>query len=184
MNLPGVLKDKRVLVGVAAAGGLGLVVLLKKGNGDTSAAGASGGQAITPAQYDSTGVDSYNAISQIGQAWGDQFAAYTDQLGTLIDQLGKVNGPGGTVTGGTPTPPKPSTGPKPKPKPKVPPKPSGTPAKGYVRAEAYTKTNTKWDSTLSGIAKHYHTSVGSLMKLNPNIKNANSIHSGQKIRYK
>ena len=35
--------------------------------------------------------------------------------------------------------------------------------------------------TLSGLAQRYHTSVGALMKANPNIKNANLIYAGANL---
>lgn len=98
MNLK-LLKDKRVQLAAAAAAVLGLVVLLKKGTGDQSAAGTSGGSALNTGTLDSTGTDSYNAIGQIGQAWSDTwnqwFQQFSDQLGGLQDQLG-----GGPTTPG------------------------------------------------------------------------------------
>lgn len=186
-SLGSLFKDKRVLAAAAVAGGLGLVVLLRKG-GDVAGGGSDGGQTITPADYNSTGVDSYNAISQIGQAWGDQFAQYTDQLGSLIDQLGGVNGPpSGSPARPVPTAPTtPTRRPAPSTSKPAPPRPVSTLTRSgaaqYVKTTAYTKTGTRWNSTLSGIASRYHTSVPKLMKLNPNIRNANLIHPNQQIR--
>lgn len=40
----------------------------------------------------------------------------------------------------------------------------------------------QWNTTLWGIANHYHTSVQELLKLNPNIKDPNLIQPGQKIK--
>lgn len=40
----------------------------------------------------------------------------------------------------------------------------------------------QWNTTLWGIAQHYHTTVPELLKLNPQIKNANLIFPGQKIK--
>jgi len=42
--------------------------------------------------------------------------------------------------------------------------------------------NTPWNSTLSGIAAHYHTTVSRLMQLNPGITNENLIYPGQQIK--
>lgn len=39
----------------------------------------------------------------------------------------------------------------------------------------------QWNTTVWGIANHYHTTVAAVMKLNPQIKNANLIYPGQKI---
>lgn len=38
-----------------------------------------------------------------------------------------------------------------------------------------------WNSTLSGIASHYNTTVAAIQKLNPSITNVNLIHPGQQI---
>jgi LysM repeat protein len=40
----------------------------------------------------------------------------------------------------------------------------------------------QWNTTLSGIARHYHTTIPELLKLNPDIKNQNNIFPGEKIR--
>lgn len=114
-----ILKDKRVLYGIAGVGAVGLVVLFKKGGGAATAdGGGTAGQPISPANLDSSGTDNYNAIASIGQAWQDQwtqaFGQFSDQLGGISDQLGAINGP----TAGVPTTPPgkeptahPSTGP-------------------------------------------------------------------------
>lgn len=103
----GFLKDKRVLYGLAAAGGLGLVVLLKNGGGTAAAADPNGTAGTSPSTYDSSSMDSYSAISQLGQGLSDQLSGYTGQLNDIVTQLGAVNGPtsGGTTTPVT-TPPK------------------------------------------------------------------------------
>lgn len=56
------------------------------------------------------------------------------------------------------------------------------PAVRYVTVVKYTTRNPPWNSTLSGIAGHESTSVATLLKLNPSIKNANLIYPGQQIR--
>jgi len=84
------------------------------------------------------------------------------------------------------TPPKPVpvpvTPPKPNPAPVTPPKPNPTPSPIWVTVAKYTKNNPPWNSTLSGIARHYGTTVSAIMALNPNIKNPNLIYVGQKVR--
>jgi len=189
----GFLKDKRVLYGLAAAGGLGLVVLLKKGNGDASATDPNQNGSTGPSTYDSSSMDSYDAISQLGQGLSDQLGGYTDQLSDILTQLGQVNGPttGGTtsppINGGTSTTLPPSKQPpklgtiKPKPVPKP-------AAKSYVTTTKFTTASAargkNWTSTLSTIAGHYHESLSTLLKLNPSIKNPNKIGVKQKIRVK
>jgi LysM repeat protein len=59
---------------------------------------------------------------------------------------------------------------------------ASTPNPGYVTVGRYTSSNTAWNSTLSGIASHYKTTVSALMKLNPQIKNPNLIYTGSKVR--
>lgn len=186
----GFLKDKRVLAGLAAAGGLGLVVLLKKGNGDQSATDPNQSGATGPSTYDSSSMDSYDAVSQIGQGISDQLSGYTDQLTDILNQLGQVNGPssGGTTTttptGTTTTPPATTT-----PKTTVPAKTTtkaATPT--YVYTTRFTTASaargSNWKSTLSTIAAQYHESLTTLLKLNPSIKNPNKIGVNQKIRVK
>ena len=88
-------KDKRVQIGLAAAAVLGLFALVRRGQAPTE---AGEGQSLNTGTLDTTGMDSYNAIAQIGQAWQDQwnqaFQDFQDSLGGIQDQLGKVNGPG------------------------------------------------------------------------------------------
>lgn len=165
----GLLRDKRVLIGAAAAVGLGLVALLRRGGA------VDGGAQIQPAaNIDSSGTDLYNALQQFNDGLTD--------IRDLLEQQ-PATGTGSNPGTGTPkpvpiTPPKP---PGPRPAPKPTPRPG--PSKLYTRAGTWGKS-VKWSTTLSGIASHYHTSVGALLKLNPSIKNANLIHAGQQIRYR
>ena len=50
-----------------------------------------------------------------------------------------------------------------------------------VTVAQWTEGSTPWNSTLSGIAAHYKTTVAELLKLNPQIKNPNLIYPGEKI---
>ncbi len=77
-----------------------------------------------------------------------------------------------TPGGPTPTPPPGST--------------TGTTTDGkvYVTVVAYKSPNPPWNSTLSGIASHEHTTVAHLLALNPSITNPSVIHVGQRIRVK
>lgn len=178
-------KDKRVLIGMAAAGGLGLVVLMRKGSAGAS---ATDGGTTQPQAYSSSDFDTYNAISQLGSAWTQQLQGIQDSL----DQMGQQPPVGGSTptTPTTPgTPAKPITiQPVPKPTVKPKPKPAAKSSAAYVNATKFTSASaargSNWESTLSTIAGHYHTSVATLMRLNPSIKNANNIRAGQKIRYK
>jgi LysM repeat protein len=58
-----------------------------------------------------------------------------------------------------------------------------TPAKATsVTVAKWTASNTPWNSTLWGIANHYDTTVANLLKLNPQIKNANLVYPGEKVK--
>lgn len=180
-SIKSLFKDKRVLAGVAAAGVLGLVVLLRKGNGDQTSTGTT-----QPQAYDSSGFDTYNAISQLGEGWSQQLQGIQDSL----DQLGQappVSGGGGTTSPPKSGPPI-STQPVPKPVPRPVQKPAPKSSASYINVSKFTSASaargSNWASTLSTIAGHYHTSVSNLLKLNPSIKNPNLIHSGQRIRVK
>ena len=183
VKLPTWLRDRRVQLGVAGAAVLGLVALVRRGHGP-GAGGVDDGegstpQSITPAVMDSSGTDIYNAISSLGQGWQNDLREYNEKLDNLSSQIGKL--PQTPATGPTPpatVKPPPATV---KPPVKVPPK---KPAPKYTTVGKWRSGNTPWNSTLSGIAKHFNTTVGKLMKLNPKIKNANVIHAGQKIRVK
>lgn len=89
-----------------------------------------------------------------------------------------------------PTPPKPTPKPgtrPPAPKPPAPkptPKPAPKPVPKYVTVARFTSKNPPWNSTLSGIAAHEHTTVAALLRLNPSIKDPDLIHPGQRIRVK
>lgn len=182
------LKDKRVLVGLAAAGGLGLVVLLKNGGGTGGAAadGSSGGSSMAPAAYDSSGYDVGAQINDGLNGISDDLRGFGDTLTDIQTQLGKINGP--TAGSGTTTTPPPSGGSIQKPGPKPAPKPPPKSTAQYVYTTKFTSASaargSNWESTLSTIAGHYHTSVSNLLKLNPSIKNANKIGVHQKIRYR
>jgi LysM repeat protein len=186
----GFLKDKRVLIGLAAAGGVGLVVLLKNGGGAGAGSAAdSGGSSMSPANYDSS---SYDVGAQINDAFNgisDDLRGFSDTLTDIQTQLGQVNGP----SSGTTTPPPASGGTtppisKPKPKPVLGKPVSKPPAAQYTYTTKFTSASaargSNWGSTLSTIAQHYHTSVSTLLKLNPSIHNANKIGVHQKIRVK
>lgn len=171
-----VLKDKRVMVGAAVAGGLGLVVLLRRGG---SPVDQPAGAVLSPAQVDSSGTDLYNALQQFNDGLSD--------IRDLLEQQ-PATGTGSDPAKGTPKPPPIYTTDPPKrtppvvrPAPKPAPKPAG---KLYARVTRWGGSGPKWTQTLSGIAGHYHTSVSTLMKLNPGIKDADLVYAGQKIRYK
>lgn len=98
--------------------------------------------------------------------------------------------------GGLPQPPSGPTQtgtPNPQPSPKPPPKKktvggsvahkAGAPPTVTVAKWPGNSVNglAQWNSTLWGIANHYHTTVAELLKLNPSIKNPNVIQPGQKI---
>jgi LysM repeat protein len=109
----------------------------------------------------------------------------TDQYESLLALLRDIQGQPSTPL---PTPSPGPAGPPGPPGPSgQPPKPPRTPTPTKlqtVTVAEYTTKNPPWNSTLSGIAKHYNTSVSNLMRLNPWIKNPNMIHKGDKVRVK
>lgn len=196
MKIPPWLKDKRVQLGMAAAAGVGLFMFAKRGgSGADGTAGGSeetglSGNYLQPAQYDSTGPDVYNAISQIGTAWTNDLRDFTDQLGDIQDQLDKL-GQAPPVTTPKPTTPAPKPTTKPKPTTNNPIKttqPVKRAASNTVTVSKFTTASAargaNWTSTLSTIAGKSGTTVAKLLKLNPSIKNPNVIHAGQKIKIK
>ncbi len=129
-------------------------------------------------------------------------ASSNNSQGTPQSQTGNVTLSPGTETidveGGTSTTtasnPQPTPAPKTttkktattakKPAAPATPKGGGSSAADTVTVVQWTAENTPWNSTLSGIAQHEHTSVAALLKLNPQIKNPNLIYPGEKIKVK
>lgn len=191
MNLSGLLKNKKTLyVGGAAALGVGALWAYTRGGGGFAGGGSSsGGSAAPQAFLDSSAQDMSQALDQAEQSWSADLREFSGSLQDVMDKLNTLPPAGtGNPTGNpTPTPapttPGGTTSPS-TPAPPVVPKPAAKPAPEYTWTTAYRKTNTPWNSTLSGIAKHYHTTVSALLKLNPKIKNPNVIGSHQQIRIK
>jgi len=176
------LHNRLVLFGVAGAAAVGGLVWWKRRGASGSAAGASSGSGMSqtpagyaggPGSFDSTGTDVASWLGSYSGNLQTQLDQYQGQLTDALANLQQV-----PTTGGAATSPGPAT-PPPKPTQLPPVKPK---APKYVSATRYTTSATPWSSTLSGIARHYNTSVGALLKLNPTIKNANVIYAGQKIR--
>lgn len=168
------LHDKRFWVagGLAAAIGLGVWWQRRHANSSAAASGQMvAGGAGGVGSFDSTGSD-------IAAALGDQTGQVQDVLQQFLNQLQ------GTLAGAGQIPPAhtPSPTPTPTPVSTLPPPASPPPRPHTVTVEAYTRNNTKWDSTLSGIAAHEHTTLQALERLNPSITNPNIIHVGQQIR--
>jgi len=167
----GPFKDRRVQLAAAGAAGLGLIVLLRRGGGDASAADAGAGQSVNTGTLDSTGTDTYNAISQIGQAWQDtwnqSFAGFQDSLTGIGDQLAQMQQP----AGGT-TPPPAST--------KVPGVYAPPPVKSTLKPGVGWYRVRKGD-TLGSIAQRWNMPASKLFELNT--KNAlNRLSVGEWVR--
>lgn len=139
----------------------------------------SGTDATAADQGESAGLA---ASDQTG--YGASFSVLQSEIQDLQGAMARTNTtPTTTPTTGSTTPtgtvkPPPTTKPPAKP-------PTPTPAAKYttVTVGKFTEPNPPWDSTLSGIAAHYHVPGGyqALAKLN-GIQNANLIHEGQKIK--
>jgi LysM repeat protein len=193
MDWKSLLRNRKVQIGgLAVAAGAGAFAFYRKraagGASSTDAAaagdGSTGGAAYTPGAFpDTSGTDVAGFLGQYSQQLQTELdqglAAYTQQQTDFLAALGHqgVPAPNPTPGGGTPAPkPKPGGTPKPTPTPK--------PAASYVTVTKFSSSNPSWSSTLSGIASHEKTTVAQLLKLNPSIKNANVIQTGQKIRYR
>jgi hypothetical protein len=168
VKLPGVLRDKRVQIGVAAAAGLGLIVLVRNRNNSGTATDTGAGS--TPQQFsgsglfDSTQTDTYNAIQSLGEGWKADLQDYTSKLdglttqvgalGTAVGQLGTVKAPGSTV--------------------KSPPiNPSYKTGRGWV--------SVKPGQTVASIAKKYNTTEAAIRGLN-SANALNRFSPGETIR--
>jgi LysM repeat protein len=143
----------------------------------TSADGSSGGSIIG---YDSNGNPIYSAGGQLPADFSGEISTLQSEYGSLASEVSAqqgTTGPAGPAgPAGPPGPAGKAPAPKPAPKPK--PKPKTT----EVTVAKWTSHNAPWNSTLSGIAAHYHTTVANLLKLNPGIKNPNVIYAGQKVK--
>lgn len=159
----------------------------------TAADGSSGGSIVG---YDANGNPIYSAGGQMPADFAGEISTLQSEYGNLASEISAWQGgtppatttpPGNVNPGGPPTnitpPPKTWTPPpwKPKPPPKPAPKPA-PPKTTTVTVAKWTAHNAPWNSTLSGIAAHYHTTVANLLKLNPGIRNPNLIYAGQKIK--
>jgi len=182
VNLQSITKDKRLLAGVGVAAAVGLFVFLRKGGAAGVAGSGSdeeGGTSVGSGVGYLGGYDSVSAdiAAQLGQYGAGTQAQLDEFAGTLQDALEKMTGDGTTTTPTTP-PPADTKDQTDKTDPKK------TTTKKYVTVGKWKKSGAPWNSTLSGIAKKYNTSVAKLLKLNPGIKNKNVIYPGQKVRVK
>lgn len=182
MDWQTLLHDKRFLYagGVVAAIGAGVFYARRSKTSSSSttttpAATTTGSSTGSLGQFDSTGTDVANWLgNQSGalQNQLDQFAQeQKDTNASLIDAIKHLN---------TPTP-APTPAPAPSPSNPAPAAPAA-PASRYVPVVKFTSRSPAWNSTLSGIAGHEHTTVANLLRLNPKVKNANLIYAGQQIR--
>jgi len=108
----------------------------------------------------------------IQTAWA--YAGRPPEGPSTISWASSTPAPGGGNPAPAPAPaPSPSPAPAPAPAPSTP---------RYVNTARFTSRNPPWNSTLSGIAAHEHTTIARLMQLNPQIHNANNIPYPGRIR--
>lgn len=184
-ELSNLLKDRRFQIaagGVVAVGGF---VFYTRRKASTNPAAATtipvGSSGYVQGGADTTGTDIASYLGQYGATQNQALQDWAQQWsGNLQDTLDAIkNGQSGGQTTPTPVPtPHPTT------LPAITPAPPGTHAvmPQYVTVAKFTTSNPPWNSTLSGIASHFKTSVGKLMTLNPSITNASLIHPNQQIR--
>lgn len=182
-DLQKLLKDRRFQVAAAGVVGIGGAVFYARRKASSNPTQATtipvGSSGYVQGGADTTGTDIASYLSQYG---AQQQAALNDWAqqwsGNLQDTLDALkNG----QTGGQTTPP--AQNPGPTTLPAITPAPPGNhPTTQYVPVAKFTTKNPPWNSTLSGIASHFHTTVSRLLSLNPTITNPNVIHPGQQIR--
>lgn len=109
--------------------------------------------------------------AQLNTMWGNQLAAVSKDSHVTVNVNGDTSQPGGPPATTHPTTPAPSSG--------------GT---TKVTVLPWNQTGTAnalnghpWQSTLWGIATHYHESWPTVWAANPQIKNPNLIHPGDVI---
>lgn len=134
-------RDKKLWIGVAAAGGVGLLVFLRRGGqaggADAAAADVAGGGGIGyPGTLNTSGTDLAAALSNYS---ADLQGQLTEFGGTITDALKNI------PTGSTPSP-----------------KPTTPPA-------GYGWYKVKKGDSLAKIAGSYQTNMAALRKLNPDI---------------
>ncbi len=178
------LRNKKAVAGLAAAGVLGLVVALRRNSGGdgedgdvpAKSAGTGSGGVGT---YDSTSTDVANQLGQFTNSVQNQLDNFSGQLEDALDALENVTPktPGPTKPPGSKKP-LPVLPPRPKPKP---PKKKQPPAK---KGRFYT---IRKGDTLGEIADEKNISMRRLKALNPKLfdkdsRYGNLILPGQKVR--
>jgi len=181
LNLGALAHNRRAQLAVGGAVAVGGYALYRrrKAAASSSATTTDATGSTTPATYvpgqfpDTSGTDVAAWLSQAEPGIEADVAAYIAAHPTTPDNPAP----------GTPNPGSggPTTNPKPKPKPPAPKPPTG---QQFVTVTKYTGSGSPWSSTLSGIAGHDHETIAQLLKLNPDIKNPNVIHTGERIRVK
>lgn len=202
-DLKALLHNKKAMAGVGVAGAAGLGVWYYRkshgggGSSTTDTAATTDGGSTVPAgsaagQFpDTSGTDVANWLGNQEGSFQDEFTQFLTDSATqqqqFLSQFGTVLQPAPTPSPvSTPTPvPHPVTPAPPKvkvgtPKAPVTAKPVAHP---YVTVERYTTSSPPWQSTLSGIAAHEHTTVAALEKLNGNV-DPKKLQIGQHIVYK
>ena len=185
-KLQALLRNKKAVLGLAAAGGLGLVVALKKKSAGSSSAGSDAASSAGTgsggvATYDSTGSDVANQLGQFSNSINNSLSDFQTTLTNSLDALqnvptGTSNSPGKTTKKTvTVTPPKKVT--PPGKKPVVAKKPTAAPPRYIVKS----------GDNLSTIAKRNRLSLTALKRLNPGLfntahRNGNLIHPGEAVR--
>jgi len=203
LRLPGALRNRRVqLAGVAVAGGAGLYVWHKRktaaggagagASSDTSGTGGTAGGTVAGGFPDTSATDLATVLGDYQQGTQQMLAQYQDQLTAIQTTLANLQPtvPPGTGSVGHPAPggpvtlpaPKPSPVPRPPSTPGTPPRVIQTSTQRFVPVVRFTSVNPAWNSTLSGIAGHEHTTIAALMRLNPQITNPNLIRDGSQVR--
>lgn len=167
-------RNKPLLLGAGVVGLVVVIAMVRKGGGGGLLAGDPDGETGigNPANLNTVGTDVAAQLGQFDASMAAQLAEFGQSLTETLEAIKDMD------DGSAPKPPVKPVPIIKKPAPrKVPRDP-----RRYVTVVPWRRSGTPWNSTLSGIASRYKTSIATLLRLNPTIKNRNVIHPGQRIR--
>lgn len=168
--------------GIVWIGGVAIIayfLFFRNSSSSGNSSSGGGGQSTTGDITLQPGTETIDLSGQTSGTTG------VDNPAPVTDNNGVPENPGGPNQTGTPNP-QPTPVPPPKKKvigKKVTHKAGAAPTVTVAQWPGSAVGGiAQWNTTLWGIANHYHTSVSELLKLNPWIKNPNQLQPGWKIK--